>query len=75
MHCCRRKDLKAKAAATLELVPAWLRFPESRQLIDSQRRAQTMLELRGLDTELRKVWQEYSPEPALQKGLDNWRDE
>jgi hypothetical protein len=63
-----------KAAATLELVPAWLRFLESRQLIDSEQRSRTMLELRGLDTELRKVWQEYSPDPALQRGLDNWRD-
>jgi hypothetical protein len=63
-----------KAAATLELVPAWLRCLESRQLIDSEQRAQTMLELRGLDTVLRKVWQGYSPDPALQRGLDNWRD-
>jgi hypothetical protein len=64
-----------KAAATLELVPAWLRFLESRQLIDAEERSKTMLELRGLDTELLKVWQGYSSDPALQRGLEGWRDE
>jgi hypothetical protein len=64
-----------KAAATLELVPVWLRFLESRQLIDAQQRARTMLELRGLDTELLKVWKLFPFDPALQHGLQGWRDE
>jgi hypothetical protein len=64
-----------KAAATLELVPAWLRFLESRQLVDAQQRARTMSELRGLDTELLKIWKQHSSDPALQRGLEGWRDE
>jgi hypothetical protein len=64
-----------KAAATLELIPAWLRFLESRQLIDAEERSKTMLDLRGLDTELLKVWQGYPADPALQRGLEGWRDE
>jgi hypothetical protein len=64
-----------KAAATLELVPAWLRFLASRQLVDAEERSKTMLDLRGLDTELLKVWEGYSADPALQRGLESWRDE
>jgi hypothetical protein len=64
-----------KAAATLELVPAWLRFLESRQLIDAEERSKRKLDLRGLDTELLKVWQDYPADPALQRGLEGWRDE
>jgi hypothetical protein len=64
-----------KAATTFELVPAWLRFLESRRLVDAQQRTKTMLELRGLDTELLKVWRQHSADPALQRGLEGWRDE
>jgi hypothetical protein len=64
-----------KAAATLELMPAWLRFLESRQLIDDEQRAKTMSDLRGLDTELRKVWGKSATDPALLQGLEGWRDE
>ncbi len=63
-----------KAAATLELMPDWLRFLKSRRLIDEEERANTMLNLRGLDTELLKIWQEYPEDPALQRGLEGWRD-
>jgi hypothetical protein len=64
-----------KAAATLELVPAWLRFLESRRLVDEEQCAKTMLNLRGLDTSLLEVWRKYPDDPALQKGLEGWRDE
>jgi hypothetical protein len=65
---------KYPATATLELTPAWLRFLESRQLIDAEQHAQTMQGLRGLDTELRKVWENYPEDPGLREGLDGWRD-
>ncbi len=61
-----------KATATLELVPAWLRFLESRQLIDAEQREQTLLELRGLDTEFLKVVKNH-PDPALRLAMENWR--
>ena len=63
-----------KAAATLELVPAWLRFLESRQLLDAPRRSKTLLDLCGLDTELLKVWKKYPSDPALQQGMERWRE-
>jgi len=61
-----------KATATLELVPAWLRFLESRRLIDAEQREQTLAELRGLDTEFLKVVENHS-DPALRQAIENWR--
>ena len=63
-----------KATATLELIPAWLRFLESRRLIDAKQRQQTLAELRGLDTEMLKVLKNY-PDPALRVAMENWRSE
>jgi hypothetical protein len=63
-----------KAAAMMELVPAWLRFLESRQLIDAQQRKKTLNELRGLDAELLKIWQQYPADPALRQGMEHWQD-
>jgi hypothetical protein len=62
-----------KAATTLELVPAWLHFLESRQLIDAEQREQTLFELRGLDTEFLKAIKDY-PDPTLQVAMENWRN-
>ena len=61
-----------KATATLELVPAWLRFLESRRLIDPEQREQTLSELRGLDTEFLKAVKNHS-DPALRRAMENWR--
>jgi hypothetical protein len=58
----------------MELVPAWLRFLESRQLIDAQQRKKTLNELRGLDAELLKIWQQYPADPALRQGMEHWQD-
>lgn len=63
-----------KAAALMELVPAWLRFLESRQLIDAQQRQKTLNELRGLDAELLKIYQQYPADPALRRGIEHWQE-
>ena len=60
-----------KAAAMMELTPAWLRFLESRELIDRQQREKTLLDLRELTNELLKVWEGYFADPALRDGLKN----
>jgi hypothetical protein len=62
------------AAATFELVPAWLRFLESRGLIDAEQRTQTLSELRGLATDLHKVWEKHTADPALELGIERWRE-
>ncbi|MFQ5796945.1 MAG: SEC-C metal-binding domain-containing protein [Candidatus Bipolaricaulia bacterium] len=61
-----------KATATFELVPAWLRFLESRWLIDTQRREKTLQGLQGLDSDLRKVWEHYPDDPAPLQELERW---
>jgi hypothetical protein len=61
-----------KATATLELVPAWLRFLESRRLIDAEQREQTLANLRGLDTEFLKVVKDHS-DPGLRLAMEQWR--
>lgn len=63
-----------KAAATLELTPAWLRFLESRGLITTEQREQTLADLRGLDTEFGKVVKTHS-DLALRTAMDNWRSQ
>lgn len=52
-----------EAAAALELIPAWLRFLESRNLIDAEERQHTLDNLKGLDTSLTKVWQQHRSDP------------
>jgi len=63
-----------KATTTLELVPAWLRFLESRHLIDAEQREQTLSELWGLDTEFLKVVENHS-DPALRRAMEDWRSD
>jgi len=62
-----------KVVTLLELVPAWLRFLESRQLISREQLEQTLAEVRGMDTELSKVVQD-NPDPALLAAMTTWRD-
>ena len=62
-----------EAVATFELIPAWLRFLESRQLIDADQRARTLQELRGLDTEFLKVLKTHA-DPALARAVEQWRE-
>lgn len=62
-----------EATVTFELTPAWLRFLESRQLIDAGLRTKTGQALLGLDTELFKVLAKNS-DPALSRAIEHWRE-
>jgi len=59
-----------KAAATFELVPAWLRFLESHQFIDDQQHQKTLRDLRRLVPQLLKLWEHHPSDPALQVGTE-----
>jgi hypothetical protein len=61
-----------KTGATLELMPAWLRFLETRQLIDTQQRHKTFTALHGLDADLLKLWGEHPVDPVLAEGMKRW---
>jgi hypothetical protein len=60
------------AAALFELMPAWLRFLESRGLIDAERRLKTIEELRPLQADLLRVWQTYTDDPTLYRAIQAW---
>lgn len=62
-----------EVAATFELIPTWLRFLETRGLIDAEQRRRTLSELSGLDMELKKTWQLFPGDPALLQGTEQWR--
>jgi hypothetical protein len=62
-----------EAVVTVEMIPAWLRFLESRRLVDADQREETLQNLRGLDTELLKVVKDHS-DPALARAVEQWRE-
>lgn len=63
------------AAATLELMPAWLRFLESRQLISTSLREKTLQNLLKLGADLNNLLRKISPDPALHQVFENWGKE
>ncbi len=63
-----------KAAAMFELIPAWLRFLETRELIDADQRGRTLHELDGMVADMILVWSRYSSEPALRLSAERWRE-
>jgi hypothetical protein len=60
------------AAALFEIVPAWLRFLESRGLIDADRQAKTVEELRPLHADLLRLMESYRDDPTLLRDLLTW---
>jgi hypothetical protein len=58
-----------EAVATLELVPAWLRFLEGRQLLAADVKDKVLAELRPLVGTVLEMARSYRGDPALEKGL------
>jgi hypothetical protein len=63
------------AAALFEVVPAWLRFLESRGVIDADLRKKNLEELHPLRADLLKGLQNYMEDPTLQRDLQAWPGE
>lgn len=63
-----------KAAALFEVVPAWLRFLQSKNLIDDEQRARTLEELRPLHASVLKLMEGYEEDPTLYRCLKGWPD-
>jgi hypothetical protein len=55
-----------------EIVPAWLRFLESRGLIDADQHARTLEELRPLHADLLRLMESDDEDPALFHALQTW---
>ncbi len=61
-------------AATMELIPAWLRFIESQGLIDSELRDRTLRNLEPIAGVLRKKFAEDHTDPALAQATSHWNE-
>jgi SEC-C motif len=60
------------AAAVFQAIPAWLRFLESRRLIDAEVRRTVADELLPLHATLSKVWRDYPDDPTLDYDGRSW---
>ena len=54
-----------EAAATLELIPAWLRFLEGRGLLAAEQRADALDDLRKLVSDAAPIWEQRTADPAV----------
>lgn len=64
-----------RSGALFEIVPGWLRFLETRGLIDAAQRRQALAELTKLADDLRPAVAHYNSDPALRAALESWRAE
>jgi hypothetical protein len=65
-----------KAAAAFELIPAWLRFLESRRLIDGEQHAKTLSEIRPLCGAMIGLFEKDREDPTLARGIQKaWPEE
>ena len=62
------------ASALFEMVPAWLRFLQKYQIIDAAQQEQTLLKLKGLDTEWLSVLEHAVSDPLLLENAKQWRE-
>jgi hypothetical protein len=63
-----------KGAVMFELIPAWLRFLESRDLIDADQLVRTLDELADLVPHLADIWGKFSSDPAVRLAAERWRE-
>lgn len=61
------------AAATFEIIPAWLRFLEAHRLLSAPLCEKTRLDLRKLNTDLSKLLKKLNSDPALLAAMEGCR--
>ena len=61
-----------RAAALFQAMPAWLRFLESRRLIDAGTSRKVAAELLPLHATLLEVWEQYTDDPVLYHQGQAW---
>ena len=60
------------AAALFQVVPAWLRFLESRRLIDAGTRKTVAADVLPLHATLMRIWENYTVDPTLYRRGQVW---
>lgn len=69
-------NLKAyEEAALAQIIPSWLRFLESRGLIDAELRARSLRDLQQIPTDLLQLLKTNVPDPAIDEVLRPWNEE
>jgi hypothetical protein len=63
------------AAALFEVMPAWLRFLQSRRLIDADTRVKTAEGLLPLQASVLRMWEKFHDDPALYRAAQAWPDD
>jgi hypothetical protein len=63
-----------QAVLALEMVPPWLRFLESKGLIDAARRHKTLKELSRLKDDVLRLTK-MAKDPAMRRNLERWGEE
>ena len=61
-------------AATFELLPTWLRFLESRGLIQQEQREATLSQLRDMQDRMIKLYESDRTDHALVQNIRRWRE-
>jgi len=65
-----------KVAATMELIPAWMRFLETQRLLDASLRKETLVSLKPLTGYLLKPFETLrSSDPALHEAIKRWTED
>jgi hypothetical protein len=65
-------SLYHSAAALFQAMPAWLRFLESRRLIDARTSGRVAVELAPLHGALLPIWERYNDDPHLYRQGQAW---
>ena len=65
-------QLYHRAAALFEIIPPWLRFLESRRLIDAEMRVHALAGLEPLAEKLSRVLDTYADDPGPRRALESW---
>jgi hypothetical protein len=65
-------ELYSPAAALFQAIPAWLRFLESRRLIDAGTSRKVAAELLPLHATLLRIWEKHTVDPLLYRQGQAW---
>lgn len=63
-----------EAAALFEMIPEWISFLKSRQLIDAEQQQNAIKDFRRLCAEMLKLWAAHTSDPSLYSNLDAWME-
>ena len=64
--------VRTGGAALFEMIPAWLRFLEARELIDAAQRERTLTGLSSLVPTLIEFWDHFASDPELRRAATRW---